>query len=54
MAINSKQSGLEESESSKPRIVELAKEAGVSPSTISKVINGRSGVSEETRKTRRS
>ncbi len=50
MAINSKQSGLEESESSKPRITELAKEAGVSPSTISKVINGRSGVSEETRR----
>lgn len=34
----------------KPRVSEFAKRAGVSASTVSKVINGRSGVSEETRR----
>ena len=33
----------------KLKVSELAKLAGVSPATVSKVINGRSGISEETR-----
>ncbi|MUH59066.1 LacI family DNA-binding transcriptional regulator [Bifidobacterium canis] len=36
--------------SHKLKVQELARLAGVSPSTVSKVINGRSGISEETRK----
>lgn len=50
MPTRSHATSIAENESSKPRITELAKKAGVSPSTISKVINGRTGVSDETRK----
>lgn len=34
----------------KPRIAQIAQQAGVSPSTVSKVINGRPGVSDRTRR----
>lgn len=50
MPTRSHATSIAENESSKPRITELAKKAGVSPSTISKVINGRTGVSDEIRK----
>lgn len=36
-------------ESGKPRVGEIARELGVSSSTVSKVINGRSGVAKKTR-----